>query len=1737
MEIRQKGNNGNDISVRALKASIVGDVLPWLMSSLCLLRRQNWISRPILPLLTRLISALDQLGGFVSSVGASESRLHWLEDLRDKNDIKVSENAPKCHVDGSSSSSSSSMANVFSALYTGDKDHFEGQIGFKFETKVALTLVALGRSTNPAVNGGVLQKTHAIRLWDDSTEELLGTVAVDASCPHDALKYVYVELNDPIVLPPGRKYRITSYEYQNSGDPWYKKEALPDETYQDSMITILQDCYAAGSTSFPGSQNLAAAAYGVPTFWLQLSKGPAPPTPVAPSYGVLATQLSWDARKLSPSFERNASTHQITCLNAVQGWSSALSNSAFITGCHRFQIQYTGTRCQPVVVGLTPHSQPPAKDRFVGQGQHEWGWVADSGSVWVDNKVQENKHQNVFKLHDGDVIQMILDFDHHRVTMGCNGIWTNSWPLNKTSRPLYIALSTHTTLPGPAMSFSLLSAGYEGSSLELHWLLQLLKSSGSLAGRFAGSLIAGSPIDNVEEELLPWLQSQLFSGGLPTASVLLSGQSLSITTSTGMQNLVGPIDWAHSFAHSLEKHPSAVPFPIEIPASTESTLPQSSKETTTPFVLSSTDLEALRVNWNASCTDKSILSRMGQFPECERLMIHAMLRHAPPSIQHEAISSVTEKTVDLSPSIAGIWYVILKLRHWLIKSKQQFNQEETEHTSSEDSSSQWNYPTSFIELLKQVCARAEFLVVLSSPILRHESISERRDLTLWTEQMTQAQGPSTLEPMMDRWKNLSDSDSSKWSNIVGVLRAQHDWRTHGQASDTKEVISGMSPQLTAVVRACDLYIRQGVGAPPDVITALLERRRVRSSSRIYGMQALACVLQVITFPSVLHDAILFLRPGFRGLTVTEQESRETFHTALEPPSATSAYPITTRHYYLKGLEGIPVVCRDAVQSSFQELYTILRDKLQDSIVAQDGPLARSLLCTWCLDYEPRDHQFLLQQEFFPLLHQLFSRVSGSDTYTVSDEDRIMWTAMPIDYVMHELSNGRLTKEQILEHMHSAPVNLIHPNWWIKNAVSSEEQTVAALRLLYADFIHHIQVKSESFSSPGMYTTSTAVQFVPATEISIAKLSDITVTFQTGWTMEVWLYGDVHTGIRTVLSSIGVINISWQSSHLIIDLPHHLPQQTIIKVPFPLQRWVHLAVVYSPDEMKINVFINGICCTTSPMTAFPAEQPKWGTITLGDCDPCLPARAIITRGWVGKMHGFRLWSKARTKCEIFSWYQRVISHHDDIVCNFRIWTQDAMMMEGVITSNVEWTTSRLSLFEGVEMLSSSAWIRTVFSIKRIQRVFRKRLIKIMQLRADVTQRLNLDSYYEKFLLSQFEENSSFTPNFSTSHYSSFHANGGSQGVLPLSERNRWDPLHRVRHASWTVFRYLSTIITSGVDSRGATEAHDRSAEAKKRRQKSRSMNSETASEGESSYSNNDFDVASTQARMAATSTELQQSHALPTLWFSLELQRKMLAILTHELESGAMALQDTQGILRSQCPMEARSMSMPMRGAAGVKGHMEPVALEEWLYTIVWFLWISISTRQVQLALASRSGLQPILRCLRLGSPRIQRIVQLILVKMIPVLEPNVVISCLGSDRTLVELLVDRVAESILGATTPGSHLQVQYQYLHGTNASEALSSPLGVGTGQVHLVSGAEATVLLRSLLQSSEWQQLVLDVVQRALNTVMPLLQNDPIDSDDEVEESNVRFQAAMLRAVGALGVLGAQTDCLRGMCYTFKI
>ncbi|KAG6975540.1 hypothetical protein JG688_00002286 [Phytophthora aleatoria] len=132
-----------------------------------------------------------------------------------------------------------------------------------------LEAIARIREESEAPDGSLIEdidKAAAQTIVAEGSQLLIAQVTVGGSSKKDALGYALEMLPSPARITQGKLYRLTTQEFANGGDPWYKKENLPDEEYDESFIKILRDCYASGSVGFPGSQNMIGAAYGVPTF-------------------------------------------------------------------------------------------------------------------------------------------------------------------------------------------------------------------------------------------------------------------------------------------------------------------------------------------------------------------------------------------------------------------------------------------------------------------------------------------------------------------------------------------------------------------------------------------------------------------------------------------------------------------------------------------------------------------------------------------------------------------------------------------------------------------------------------------------------------------------------------------------------------------------------------------------------------------------------------------------------------------------------------------------------------------------------------------------------------------------------------------------------------------------------------------------------------------------------------------------------------------------------------------------------------------------------------------------------------------------------------------------------------------------------------------------------------------------------------------------------------------------------
>nr|CCA25867.1 HECT E3 ubiquitin ligase putative [Albugo laibachii Nc14] len=1297
---------------------LLSNLLPWFIGCMCLLRRQTWLTRPILPILVRLLGVLDNFCTSIPVITKSESRLRQLEnyararaiEIRELEKISRATTTPGASSSVVHPSPASSLTNVnrlyhnvFSQLYTGDKDHFDGQIGFQFEAVSTFCILALGRSVNSSRNGGCLLRAHSLRLWEESSQILIAKTIVNSSSKIDSMGYVFEILQTPVKLMQGKLYRLTTHEYANSGDPWYKKENAPDEKYDNSYIRILRDCYASASCAFPSSQNLSRAAYGVPTFYVKANSLLQKLPKVIPPHGT--PSIYFDRVKKSASISVSHSGNMIQAnSNWVESWRSTLVQAPAFRGIHSMDFIVRSNRTGGIVsghvcIGVTWVTQSTSDsavyDTFLGNTNTSIGWMPSAGVIWASKECFT--YGRKFNTHPGDVLTLQVDFDHHIISFAYNGqrmgnafgsdaFGSVAVPAEKLPSTLHAGASLH----GMSDAIELRPSGICRSTLQLHWLLDTMLSLSSVSSQIISTFVAGIPTDSIEEELEPWLQSPLLSGGICDQDIYKQDVKVSYQdweSATRMERHHHPVvvhpdrPFVDTLTLTLDCHDSLVPpvsddVPDHITHITRRKLALQEDESIIKVIL-----EWLEKN----CPDRSILSRFGTFPDYERLTCAALIKHAPVHVIHEVqaffssfhdteSSNIGANVLQLVPSedLVLIWKRVLSLRHWLIRMRQEYrsrNSEKDLESVRRISSRVQNKelyestiqkkrllapPESFDELLCQLGERAEFLCHLDPPSEDKERLDIDSQLALsdlaekWSSQKT----PPSLEPMLERWRTLKQADSSNWSGIVSVLRAQHQWRLRRDSAsnkyregftqenidedeDTSRVVHKSS--FAAMLRACDLYIRNGIGAPPDLLKALLDRRQRRLEMRKFGLDAIFSLLKSLSFDSARIHAIMFLRPALRGFTNAVKQAKEyadsdvlsqdlelyseAGKTSGGVPSETT-FRATERHHYLNGLEGCHRSNVVRVQKSFNRLYSFLADLIHPKLGdAQhfDTQLKQMILSAFCLDFEPQDHSFLLKSGILEVLHDFFSvktakKIDQMGTPPITEGDRnamifgdaqksYLWFPLSEDFVQKSiLQNGFVTKRDILWLLFHSPRFACSKQWWKDHRLphpwgttlatfikAVKRHTASSLALLYADYIDHFykKIRGVQAETPAQKLLHFGVNRSQASKSTIDCVSLPALGETIDFTIEMWLHPFELSGTCSVfadeLFEVGSVFLELVDQSLQLSIIGNTPRQVAFtNVLFKTHEWNHIAIVYhgiqkcesSGTPANVQLYVNG-----------------------------------------------------------------------------------------------------------------------------------------------------------------------------------------------------------------------------------------------------------------------------------------------------------------------------------------------------------------------------------------------------------------------------------------------------------------------------------------------------------------------------------------------------------------------------------
>ncbi|EQC30664.1 hypothetical protein, variant [Saprolegnia diclina VS20] len=1722
----------------ALTQSMVGELLPWFVSGLCLLRRQVWLARPMLPKLTRLLRVLDVVAGQSDVLCKAEKRFLALDKRLHAYAARV-DDVGKWQVDASPRRVQKQLYNVFSKLYTGEKDHFEGQIGFQFEAVASFTIVALGRSVNPARNGGVLLHAHTIRLWDEASQALLASISVGPVAKRDGLGYVYEPLPSSVRLCQGKLYRLTTQEFANGGDPWYKKENLPDEEYDGSFIKILRDCYASGSSGFPNSQNLTGAAYGVPTFLVEEDNPMDTLPPIVPMDGVLG--LKFNGKRKAHSMSLGHLGNAVTVTGESEYWRSCFATCTFVAGIHTIEFVVKSSRVGGgvsghVVVGVEAVSDAlrhPISAVFLGQdaAYASIGWMPAIGAVWVYGT--RHAYGPRITLHHGDICSLTIDFDANTLAFAYNGTSLGSAPLGDLTFPT--ACLPAVSVYGLHDVVEIRTGGIAKSTLQLPWLLDVLETTASLAGRVTGTLISGPPVDGVEEELQPWLQSKLLSGGIADSS--------SSTTSMNWATAVKQ-EWAECadplFALVDEKRrPRKDSMKMCRPLETNDGLWSDAA-----FTRSLPTVAHVIVGWlEDAAPDVSMWRRQEKYPKAEHYMFAALIKHAPPPLVQEAkavvAASETVARIVPSPEMLVLWRSILTLRHWLIKMKHEYKAKlgaeeddkrlgRVEATSSEIPTgldATFTPPKQFATFVDHVIDRARFLCSVEPPSGEYTQwgLSSQVALSNLAEKWSATQTPPSLQPMVDRWRSLSDSDSRKWSGLVQVLRAQHKWRTETRskrkpsdptladdAADDDDDPDDAHDEayLSAMVKACDLYVRHGVGAPPAILDALLERRYARSEARIFGLDAMRSVLGSLSFDSARYGALLFLRPALRGFTDDEKLARET-HVEHSEPSHPIAFRPTVRHHYLKGLEGCVSKVLDDVQASFADLYTLLASMLAK---ATSPLLQQSLMCAWALDFEPRDHEFLLRADIIAHLSKLWSVSARRDDATAElsqlPQVNTEWYALSESYVRDGmLATGDVAKRNILTVVRQAPA-IAQALWPQKSGSlnSSKSLTGSSTVSMYAAFLRSLTTRLK-WCKPSELGHKVLQLNVSDDVVSTVDLPALPPSLPSSFCFELWMLPHELSGYSTLRSDHGFldgsVHIELVERQLQVAIAGAVPREMLFAFEFHCALWQHVAVSYDHDAKSLSLYVNGLLAEKKHYMK-AATKVLWRAGRLGSWLPDPTNSGVVQRKFKGYFSQLRLWQGARSQTEILANLHR----RQPFATPQPLWSWHLDEGDGELSlvetshanpagwnallTKCQWSRTNVPLWSHVA--SARDWRTLRDGMTRLQRHFRSSQSSkwVRHVTCVQTQIQALEAVEDHFVFSDDEGDA-----------------GASLPPLPRSYDEAVLSRRLVQDAAYLAFQYLGIVAISGIRERCEVEAIQSALSAKKRRQEKASVVAPLREKQKSDLS----DAAKSAAAASALELPIAQR-----LWFSIELHRKVFEMVEKELSAATRILHDAEHLIRAQQPSMLRSLStpIPIVMAANLNEVLEPLEIESLVFSLLRFLFSQSHTYPAIEHVTKPSMLREFVMLLRLGSPRVQRMVQLILRQVAPSVAPSQIGALLGTESVFLDTLLDRVSDSICSGVSSLNSTISQ-------SMTESLSNPLGFQTGQIYLTLASEAVALLRLLLNTPNWRTKVADVLGLAIRKAAPIVSALPS------LESNLRARTTVLRALGALCVLGAHSDCFR--------
>lgn len=130
----------------------------------------------------------------------------------------------------------------FTGSWNGNRNNWNGEVGYSFSANRDFTLTHLGRH----LYNGALAECILVSLWQTGNTAALATAPV---CPTSTVEgdYAFEELSSSVSLTSGTEYRLTQQCYNGMPDRWFDSSTFAESQADSSAADFIGGCYQVGN--------------------------------------------------------------------------------------------------------------------------------------------------------------------------------------------------------------------------------------------------------------------------------------------------------------------------------------------------------------------------------------------------------------------------------------------------------------------------------------------------------------------------------------------------------------------------------------------------------------------------------------------------------------------------------------------------------------------------------------------------------------------------------------------------------------------------------------------------------------------------------------------------------------------------------------------------------------------------------------------------------------------------------------------------------------------------------------------------------------------------------------------------------------------------------------------------------------------------------------------------------------------------------------------------------------------------------------------------------------------------------------------------------------------------------------------------------------------------------------------------------------------------------------------------